>query len=187
MPDQISHAKEVYYNLPKDPVTGTRKIVPVRGLYVTDEWKPPLQVEPILRIVEIVGEPALVETYTTANEKEYDPTTTGFHLYDASMDTSNIPIDWYSSQTIPNQTDPDAASIHLYSVTIDSTMTADWYSRQTIPNQVDNGSASIHLYAVTMDCTPSFDIYTHGGAFSNPEPILRLTEMFTDFELSNAE
>ena len=179
MADQISHAKEVYFKTPKE-YTGTNQIVPVRGVYVTGLYKPPLYTEPTLRLTEISGGPATVETYTTASATTRDYST-GLHFYDAFIDASNINIDWYSRKTIPDQT--FVSSIHPFDIDIDPTCVIDYYTRQYIPDQAFE--SGIHPYDIDIDLTQDFDYYTSSTSGSMPEPIVRLTTIESSVEISN--
>ena len=111
MPDIINNAKEVYYSFRDDH--GDRHMVPVRGVYVTGEYKPPSYVEPMLRLVSIKTTHPKIEEYTEVSKSHTSDTTQ--HLYDVDIDDV-FRIDWYSSKSTSNT---DDTSHHLYDVDID--------------------------------------------------------------------
>ena len=111
MPDIINNAKEVYYSFRDDH--GDRHMVPVRGVYVTGEYKPPSYVEPMLRLVSIKTTHPKIEEYTEVSKSHTSDT--NHHLYDVDIDDV-FRIDWYSSKSTSNT---DDTSNHLYDVDID--------------------------------------------------------------------
>ena len=184
MSDWIDYASEVYYKIPRGP-DGLNKIVPVRGVYVTGEWKPPVYIDPCVQVVEITGAPALVETYTTANADTYDPTATSLHLYDAYINTDDYKITWYT-RGYNNQTDKHGSSIHLIDIDIDATVSADWYSRGR-NSQTDKHGSSIHLIDVDIDPgIVTVDYPTKRGG-NLPEPMVRMTELFAECTVVSEE
>ena len=112
MPDIINNAKEVYYSFRDD--RGDRHMVPVRGVYVTGEYKPPSYIEPMLRLVSIKTTHPKIEEYTEVTKNHWSDTTN--HLYDVDVDDI-FRIDWYSSRTAPTQTGD--TNHHLYDVDVD--------------------------------------------------------------------
>lgn len=111
MPDIINNAKEVYYSFRDDH--GDRHMVPVRGVYVTGEYKPPSYIEPMLRLVSIKTTHPTIEEYTEVTKNHWSDTTN--HLYDVDVDDI-FKIDWYSSKSTSNT---DDTTNHLYDVDID--------------------------------------------------------------------
>ena len=111
MPDIINNAKEVYYSFRDD--RGDRHMVPVRGVYVTGEYKPPSYIEPMLRLVSIKTTHPMIEEYTEVSKNHTSDTT--HHLYDVDIDDI-FRIDWYSSKSTSNT---DDTTHHLYDVDID--------------------------------------------------------------------
>ena len=82
MPDIINNAKEVYYSFRDDH--GDRHMVPVRGVYVTGEYKPPSYIEPMLRLVSIKTTHPKIEEYTEVSKSHTSDT--NHHLYDVDID-----------------------------------------------------------------------------------------------------
>ena len=111
MPDIINNAKEVYYSFRDD--RGDRHMVPVRGVYVTGEYKPPSYIEPMLRLVSIKTTHPKIEEYTEVSKSHTSDTT--HHLYDVDIDDI-FRIDWYSSKSTSNT---DDTTHHLYDVDVD--------------------------------------------------------------------
>lgn len=84
MSDTITNAKEIYYSFRDEH--GTRHVVPVRGVYVTGEWKPPLYMEPILRVIEFNTNSITIEDYIETEVDHEDMSS--IHLYDVGADLS---------------------------------------------------------------------------------------------------
>ena len=167
MPDIINNAKEVYYSFRDDH--GDRHMVPVRGVYVTGEYKPPSYIEPMLRLVSIKTTHPKIEEYTEVSKSHTSDT--NHHLYDVDIDDV-FRIDWYSSRTAPSQT-ADTTQ-HLYDVDIDDVFRIDWYSSKSTSN---TDVTSHHLYDVDIDDYFQFTINPRTIKGSQPEPILRLVEV----------
>ena len=189
MPDLISNAKEIYLKVPKEMTEGTNKIVPIRGIYVTGEYKPPLYVDAGIQLLEIDSEPAEIYDYTTAHANDYDPTAIGLHLYDAWVDTS-VEVDDYRTTHAPDQTDETSGNVHLYDVFFNPSMRVDWYTRTKAPDQTDGiseTSGNVHLYDISIDPTQVNDFYKIIQGGSAQEPIIRITEIFTEVQILNVE
>lgn len=167
MSDTISNAKEIYYSFRDEQ--GVRKLTPVRGVYVTGEWKPPMYMEPILQVLEFKTNKCLIQEYIETNKTVTSDTS--HHLYDVDIDSS-FRIDVYSTATAPTQTHD--TTHHLYDVDIDSRFHIDYYQTTNVPTQTHD--TTHHLYDVEID--GSFQIVPKstciGGSF--PEPILRVIE-----------
>lgn len=164
MSDVISYAKEVYYRFRDDQ--GTAKVVPIRGMYVTGEYKPPLYTNPIIHLLSLTTAHPLIEDYIetkrTSNSKA------SHHLYDVDIDPT-FRIDYYSTAKAPNAY--AKASHHLYDVSIDPTFRVDYY---TTTNKSISAKASHHLLDVSID--PSINIVEKktDEKSSQPEPIIRM-------------
>ena len=115
MPDTISYAKEVYYAF-RDEETGTKQLVPVRGVYVTGEYKPPEYVEPILRVLEFKTNHPLIEDYIESSSRTKSGSS--HHLYDIDLDATFV-IEAYQSTNVPPQ--KEGSSHHLYDISVDPT------------------------------------------------------------------
>lgn len=174
MPDIISYAKEVYYAF-RDEETGTKQLVPVRGVYVTGEYKPPEYVEPILRLLEFKTNHPLIEDYieTSATTKSGS----SHHLYDIDLDATFV-VEAYTQATAPAQ--KQGSSHHLYDINVDATFVIEPYQSTTTPPQ-KHGSTH-HLYDIIVDPTCVISVKTTVIGGSQPEPILRMIE----FNVSSA-
>ena len=169
MSDVINNAREVYYRLPKDLATGTNKIVPIRGMYVTGEYKPPEYIEPVLQLLSVKTNKANIVDYVEKSVSHYS--STSHHLYDVDADDTQR-IDWYTSKTAPNQV--GSTTHHLFDVDADDTQRIDWYKSKSVSHY---SSTTHHLFDVNSDST--FSIINKSSAIygSQPEPILRIIEM----------
>ena len=172
MPDIITNAREIYYKTPKK-LTGTNQIVPVRGVYVANVYKPPQYMEPILRINTISTNHCTIENFKE-DEVTPEPLQTTHHLYDIDIDSS-FNIDWYSTYIAPNHM--NNATHHLYDIDIDSSYNIEYYQSTIVPNQSDN--ATHHLYDVDVNFSFDIDLLNISDKSSQPEPILRVIEFTT--------
>ena len=178
MGDILTNAKEIYFKPDKNPITGANYIVPVRGVYVTGEYKPPMDIEPILHLKSITaGEMPyanLIDSTLSYTERS------SVHLYDIDV-YSDFYITNYSSYTAPSQT--DVSSVHLYDIELDDHFQIDNYASYTVPNQTE--VSSVHLYDIEVDSAYRLDNLPTIEAGSQPESILHLTEiMCSDSDLS---
>lgn len=170
MADRLSNAKQVYYSF-RDPTTGTIKIVPVRGVYVTGEWKPPSYIEPTLNLLHIKTNHSTIEDFTEKTESPIS--TASHHLYDIDLDAT-FRIDLYTTDTAPNQM--GTATHHLYDIDLDATFYIEEYQSTVAPNQI--GTATHHLYDVDIsNDIGTYTVHPKINAGSQPEPILRLIEL----------
>ena len=174
MPDIISYAKEVYYAF-RDEETGTKQLVPVRGVYVTGEYKPPEYVEPILRLLEFKTNHPLIEDYIESSATTKSGSS--HHLYDIDLDATFV-VEAYSQATAPTQ--KQGSSHHLYDINVDPTFVIEPYQSTTAPAQ-KQGSTH-HLYDIIVDPTYVISVKTKVIGGSQPEPILRMIE----FNVSSA-
>ena len=164
MSDVISYAKEVYYRFRDDQ--GTAKVVPIRGMYVTGEYKPPLYTNPIIHMLSLTTAHPLIEDYIET--KRTASTKASHHLYDVSLNPT-FRIDYYTTAKAPNAY--AKASHHLYDVDIDPTYRVDYY---TTINKSSNAKGSHHLYDVSINPSYSFSTKYTDEKSSQPEPIIRL-------------
>lgn len=169
MSDIINYAREVYFKLPKDPETGTNKIVPIRGMYVTGEYKPPEYIEPVLHLLSVKTNRATIQDYVEKSVNHYSGTS--HHLYDIDANDT-YRIDWYTSKTAPNQF--ASTTHHLYDVDADDTYRIDWYKSKSINHY---SSTSHHLFDTDSDSSFTIVNKPIGIYGSQPEPILRLIEL----------
>ena len=174
MPDTISYAKEVYYAF-RDEETGTKQLVPVRGVYVTGEYKPPEYVEPILRVLEFKTNHPLIEDYIESSSTTKSGSS--HHLYDIDLDAT-FRIDAYTQATAPPQ--KEGSSHHLYDIDLDATFVIEAYQSTNVPPQKEGSSH--HLYDISVDPTYVISAKTKVIGGSQPEPILRMIE----FNVSSA-
>ena len=115
MSSTLTNAREIYY-ASRNSETNERRIIPVRGVYVADEYKSPLYAEPILRVLEFNTNHCLIEDYTEAQESINNGSS--HHLYDIIVDAS-FTIELYTQAKAPNQL--QGSSHHLYDIIVDST------------------------------------------------------------------
>jgi hypothetical protein len=168
MPDIISYATEVYYSF-RDDDTHTKKMVPIRGMYVTGEYTPPEYIDPALCILEFKTNNVTIENYV---EKSVDyEMGSSHHLFDIDVDDS-FDIVAYSKATAPDQT--DGTTHHLFDIDVDDSFDIVAYSKATAPDQTDG--TTHHLFDLSVAPTFIIDSKSNEECSSQPEPILRLIE-----------
>ena len=129
MPDIISYATEVYYSF-RDDDTHTKKMVPIRGMYVTGEYTPPEYIDPALCILEFKTNNVTIENYV---EKSVDyEMGSSHHLFDIDVDDS-FDIVAYSKATAPDQT--DGTTHHLFDLSVTPTFIIDSKSNEECSSQ----------------------------------------------------
>lgn len=168
MSDVISYAKEVYYKF-RDEETGTAHVVPIRGMYVTGEYKPPLYAEPIVRMVSLTTRHPVIEEYIERNINTYN--SGSHHLFDVSLDAT-FRIDEYSSATAPNQY--ASGSHHMFDVDLDPSIHIDYYSTSS---KSITAEGSHHLFDASIDPTYVLTDQITQIKSSQPEPIIRFVLM----------
>ena len=168
MGNSLNYAKEIYYHFRDEH--GESKVVPVRGVYVTGEFKPPAYFEPILRLVEVKTKPPLIEDYIETNLTHLSSTT--HHLYDISINSA-FTFDTYTQSSIPNQL--HTTTHHLYDISIDPSFYTEDFWQESIPNQMH--STTHHLYDMNANTNYTYENYTSGQYGSQPEPLLRMIEL----------
>lgn len=171
MSSTLTNAREIYY-ASRNSETNERRIIPVRGVYVADEYKSPLYAEPILRVLEFNTNHCLIEDYTEAQESINNGSS--HHLYDIIVDAS-FTIELYTQAKAPNQL--QGSSHHLYDVSVDPTFIIESYQSEVIPQH--NQGSSHHLYDIIVDSTCDISLKSENHEGSQPEPILRIIEFNT--------
>lgn len=171
MGNSLSYAKEVYYHFRDEH--GEAKVVPVRGVYVTGEFKPPMYFEPILRLLEVNANHPTIEDYI---ETSYTQTvSSSHHLYDMDLNTT-FRVDEYTTGKIDDQ--KISTTHHLFDFDLDTTFHTEDFYTTSIPNQTM--STTHHLFDFDLDPTYSAIDYTRIIAGSQPEPMLRMIEFDTN-------
>ena len=129
MPDIISYATEVYYSF-RDDDTHTKKMVQIRGMYVTGEYTPPEYIDPGLCILEFKTNHVTIEDY--AEKSVNYETGSSHHLYDIDINGS-FDIVAYSKTTAPDQT--DGTTHHLFDLSVTPTFIIDLKSNEKCGSQ----------------------------------------------------
>lgn len=168
MGNSLNYAKEVYYHFRNEH--GEAKVVPVRGVYVTEEFKPPMYFEPILRLHEVNTNHCTIEDYIETTIKQTVPTS--HHLYDMSF-YATYRMTSYTQASIPNQR--ITTTHHLYDMSFYPTFSIYEYTQQKLPNQVT--PTTHHLYDMTFMHSNNVRFHTKVSMGSQPEPLIRLIEL----------
>ena len=172
MSGTISNAKEIYHKLPRD-TSGNSSLVPVRGVYVTGEYKPPIYTDPSLNLLSITTNKSTVEDWVERYVTTTDIKTT-HHLYDVSVD-STFRIDNYTTANMTPQT--DHTTHHLYDIYMDPTFNIESYTTEQLAPQIDKAGQHLYDFTIDSDFEISYKSAIIGG--SQPESTLRIVELST--------
>lgn len=155
MGDRIHRSREVYKNI------GGGYIVPVSGLYVSDEHTEPWYIDHMLTITGWTSNPTVVHDYTT---KEVDASTDHvLNLVGLSIDDVSI-----HSYTQAEYTLPEDYVLNLLALSF-----ADITSRDYYTTTVDQPDYVLNLLGLTFaDMTSQAKSYSQYGM--SPEPTIAI-------------
>ena len=169
----VFRSKEVYKHL-KYELHDRNEIVPVQGVYVSGEYRPPYYNNPVLMIYEISSNDCFVEDFQTDETDVYMSETAG--IYDFGFSDPVFDIQRYSAQYL--DTDIQKTS-GIYSIDFaDPTFTIIRYGRE-YQDFTDNNTAGIYDISLQTPTT-TFERYSQHTNGSTPEPILRLSTLTSD-------
>ena len=77
----VFRSKEVYKNFRYD-IDKTKKVVPVQGVYVASEYRPPYYNEPGIHIYEISGQHCTIADFKTEEAETQGMKTAGMYMFD---------------------------------------------------------------------------------------------------------
>lgn len=168
----VFRSKEVYKHL-KYNLHDRNEIVPVQGVYVSGEYRPPYYNNPTIRIYAIESEDCLVENFYTDSVDIHISETTG--IYNFGLDDPVFTIQRYSAQYLDTDIQKTCG---IYGIDFaDPTFTITRYGRE-YQDFTDNTAG---IYGISLQTpTTTFERYSQQTNGSTPEPILRLSTLTSD-------
>ena len=170
---QIFKSKEIYKHL-KYTLHDRHEMVPVQGVYISGEYRPPYYNNPIVRITQIDSQNARADSFKTENKKVSSAKAAG--LYQVDISSTSISLVRYS---VESTTVSSASAAGLYNVGIGATTFGlQRYGRDyesPTPTSAA-GMYNINLTDSTFNVTPYLSVQDG----STPEPILRLSSLVSE-------
>ena len=167
----IFRSDEIYKNFRYD-IDKTKKVVPVQGVYIASEYRPPYYTEPILRIFELTSEHATIVSF---QDVELDASDGMVKILDFGMELLNPTLIQYTTEDV-STTDGMVKildfGIGLLEPTYDFYKTVDVSDTDCMTKIIDFGTEFFRL--------PQPAIYSKRKGNSTPEPILRLTSITSE-------
>ena len=169
----VFRSKEVFKH-PNKNLHGRNEIIPVRGVYVSGEYKPPYYSESGLRITEINSTHAKVVDFTTKSQSSgYDNV-----LRLLTFDIDNTCPDFVQYTTASASSGLDHV-LRLIDFDVDSSCPdCLFFTQASASSGYDH---VLKLIDFDVDNTlPDFQLYSSIRNSSPPEPLLRLTTITTE-------
>lgn len=166
----VFRSKEVFKNTRKS--NGDKVVVPVYGMYVSGEYKPPYYNDTGVRITSISSNPATVADFS--QEEITLPDDHILNLIELTMDTTCPSIVNYTRDEV---TIPDDHVLNLIELTMDvglSYIISYTQDEVTIPDD-----HVLNLIELTMDYGVSYTSYSNIHESMTPDPSLRITSIRT--------
>ena len=170
----VFRSKEVYKHLKHD-VYGKNTIVPVKGVYISGEYRPPYYNESGIRIYEINSKHAKVESFqdiSTSNGEDYI-----LKIVDFSVDVYKIAPINYSTATADAGEDGMVKILDFYCEPLQPELY--WYESQD-QNAGEDGMVKIlDFYCDAISISQPITYLTERNE-STPEPMLRLSSITSE-------
>ena len=170
----IFKSKEVYKHLDKKP-NEQHKMVPVQGLYVSGEFRPPYYTEGQIHITDFTSTPGSAVSFKNVSRTDEDGCV---KVLDFSIDTGSISITNYTTASA-NAGEDCCVKVLDFWVEPSLNLTYDWY--KTV-SQSAGEDCCVKVIDFTIDSNNIFPLTTYLKAKQNstPEPILRLTGIVSE-------
>lgn len=165
----VFRSKEVFKNTRK--LSGDKVVVPVYGVYVSGEYKPPYYNDMGVRIANISSNPATVADFTQDEITMHDDHV--LNLIELTMDTTCPSV---VSYTRDETTMKDDHVLNLIDLTMGTSLSyIISYTQDEITMQDDH---VLNLLELTMDYgISSYTQYSNTHKNMTPDPSLRMTSI----------
>lgn len=166
----IFKSKEVYKHLAVTSERPPGKMVPVQGLYVSGEHRPPYYTEGLVHITGLTSTPGSAVSFKNVSRTDEDGCV---KVIDFTIDTGSISITNYTTASA-NAGEDCCVKVLDFWVEPSLDLTFDWY--KTV-SQSAGEDGCVKVIDFTVDVTNTFPLthYPKAKANSTPEPILRVT------------
>lgn len=171
----IFKSKEVYKHLKVTSERPPGKMVPVQGLYVSGEFRPPYYTEGQVHITDFTSTPGSAVSFKNVSRTDEDGCV---KVLDFSIDTGSISITNYTTASA-NAGEDCCVKVLDFWVEPNLNLTYDWY--KTV-SQSAGEDCCVKVIDFTIDSNNIFPLTTYLKAKNNstPEPILRLTGIVSE-------
>lgn len=171
----IFKSKEVYKHLEKKP-NEQHKMVPVQGLYVSGEWRPPYYNDPALVITQFTSENCIPASFKSVYQDFKDAD--GCIMYGMNVSAPTVSIQRYTKEFVDLLPDPDGCAIYDMDISQPS-YSFMRYSREYDSAKDNDGCG---MYDINLNSAGGYNTTRYGKAKQNstPEPILRVTQFISD-------
>jgi hypothetical protein len=168
----VFRSKEVYKHLKYD-LHYRNEIVPVQGVYVSGEYRPPYYNNPTIKIYTIDSSPAIVADFRVDESNASDMPTVGMYALDTTDTVWDIKR--YSQENIDVKT---SETVGMYEINItDTILDINRYGRDYIDTKTDTvGTYGLFVTNTTLE----YEKYSTEIKNNTPEPILRLSTLTSD-------
>lgn len=169
----VFRSKEVYKHL-KYNLHNRNEIVPVQGVYVSGEYRPPYYNNPLLMIYEVSSQPAMVNDFQDVNRSSDEDTVV--KILDFSVDFKPVNITNY---TTASESAGDDTVVKMLDFSVDFLQPSfDFY--KTISESSGEDTIVKVLDFSTTFLQPSFTYYNQKQTNMTPEPMLRLSSLTSE-------
>lgn len=170
----IFKSKEVYKHLDKKP-NEQHKMVPVQGLYVSGEFRPPYYNDPALVITQFTSGDCIPASFKSVYQDFKDAD--GCIMYGLNVSTPTVNIQKYTKEYVDLLPDPDGCALYDMDVSQPS-YSFMRYSREYDSAKDEDGCGIYGLGLAVR--TYNLTRFSKAKGNSTPEPILRVTQMISD-------
>jgi hypothetical protein len=168
----VFRSKEVYKHLKNNP-HDRNEIVPVQGVYVSGEYRPPYYNNPTIKIYTIESQPPTIADFQVDEAEASDIQTVGLYNLDVTDTVWNIKH--YSQENIdinPSET------VGLYGINVTDTV---WDINRYEHDYIDTKTDTVGVYGLSAtNATLEYVRYSTEIKNNTPEPILRLSTLTSD-------
>ncbi len=169
----VFRSKEVYKHPPKS-LHGKNVIIPVRGLYVTGEYRPPYYNENGIMITDISGSKPKIVNFTDKISLSGDDPVLRVLSFD--LDTSVPDLTIYTTESASSGYD---FALKVLTFDLDTSFPdCLFYTSETVSSGVD---FALQVLDFDLDATyPDISFYNKTNKSNTPEPMLRITSIQTE-------
>lgn len=168
----IFRSNEVYKHT-KTIINGHHQIIPVRGVYITGEYRPPYYNEPGIHITSITSTSPTIRDFTDVERSDEDGMV---KVLNFSVTRSEPTITNYTVNTVSSGEDTMTKLLE-FSVTYNQP-SYEWYTSAT-QNAGEDTMVKLLEFTVTRNGIQPIT-YTTSRQHSTPESMLRLTSLRTE-------
>lgn len=166
----VFRSKEVYKHL-KYNLHDRNEIVPVQGVYVSGEYRPPYYNNPVLMIYEMSSQPAKVGDFQDVNRSTDEDTVV--KVLDFSVDFKPVNITNY---TAASESSGDDAVVKILDFSVNFLQPSFDFYKTISESSGDDAVVKVLDFSTTF-LQPSFTYYNQKQTNMTPEPMLRLSTL----------